>query len=65
MKPKRKVSPRSFVMKVAGAGGPSGGGIGGLGQATASDHDLAHPAAHGGAAPGNDSDSGPQGGGGR
>jgi hypothetical protein len=59
MKPKRKISPRSFVMQVAGSGGPSGGGGGAGGQGKsgpAGDHDLVQPAGKGGAA-GNDSDS--------
>lgn len=57
MKPKRKVSPRSFVMQVAGSGGPSGGAAAGQGKAgAAGDHDLVQPPAKGGAA-GNDSDS--------
>jgi hypothetical protein len=62
MKPTRKRSPRSFVSQVAGSGGPTGGmGPGGPDKGGAgSDHDLAHPASHGG---GNDPDSGPDSGG--
>ena len=51
MKPKRKVSPRSFVMQVAGSAGPSGEAAGGQGKAApAGDHDLVQPAGKGGAA---------------
>jgi hypothetical protein len=49
MKPTRKVSPRSFVTKVAGSGGPTGEAQAGQGRgAPGTDHDLAQPAGKGG-----------------
>lgn len=58
MKPKRKLSPRSFVTQVAGSGGPIGQDPAGQSKAgPASDHDLGHPPGKSGAAE-NDSDAG-------
>lgn len=68
MKPSRKLSRGSFVMRVSG-GNPSGGGaltelIGAGKKGIASDHDFGHAggeSGHGSAGAGDaDSDSGPQ-----
>lgn len=58
MKPRRKVSPRSYVTQVAGSGGPTGEAQAGQGRGgVATDHDLVQPAGKSGGAA-NDSDGG-------
>ena len=58
MKPTRKVSPRSYVTRVAGSGGPTGEAQAGQGRGGGgTDHDLVQPSGPRGGAPG-DADTG-------